>query len=350
MANGPIMDAGRLTELLERFASLRAAVVGDFYQDLYLDCDPALAEKSFESGRTAHQVVNVRHSPGAAGTVAQNLASLGTGKLYAVGFSGDDGPGLELRRDLNALGIDTTYFPADVGRRTPIYLKPRDITRLDLTGEHDRYDIKNRTPTPPETRRRILESVDALLPTLDALLCMEQAEDEDAGVLTRDIIAALSERARRFPKVVFWADSRRRIASYKNMNVKMNQFEAIGRYDPLPGEEVDPALLERTIPGLRRSFGAPVFVTVAERGMYVSDPRPARVPGVHLQGPLDPTGAGDSASAGCVLALAAGGSPAEAALLGNLVASVTVRKLGVTGTASRDEVAASFELWREQNQ
>lgn len=349
MANGSIMDAGRLAELLERFGSLRAAVVGDFYQDLYLDCDPALAEKSFESGRTAHQVVNVRHSPGAAGTVAQNLASLGTGKLYAVGFSGDDGPGLELRRDLEALGTDTTHFPADDGRRTPIYLKPRDVTRLDLAGEHDRYDIKNRTPTPAATRRRILESVDALLPRLDALLCMEQAEDEDAGVLTGDIIAALGERALRFPRVVFWADSRRRISRYKNMNVKMNQFEAVGRYDPLPGEVVEPALLERTIPELRRSFGAPVFVSVAERGMYVSDPRPARVPGVILEGPLDPTGAGDSASAGCVLALAAGASPAQAALMGNLVASVTVRKLGVTGTASREEVAASFKLWLEQN-
>ena len=85
------VSPNRLAELIERFPRLRIAVVGDFFLDKYLDVDPAIAEASIESGKTANQVVAIRHSPGAAGTVVSNLAALGTGTLHAVGFTGDDG-------------------------------------------------------------------------------------------------------------------------------------------------------------------------------------------------------------------------------------------------------------------
>lgn len=83
--------------------------------------------------------------------------------------------------------------------------------------------------------------------------------------------------------------------------------------------------------------------------MLVSDPEPTCVPGVCREGPLDPTGAGDSATAGCVLGLASGATLAEAALLGNLVASITVEQLAVTGTASPQQLRQRLEIWREQN-
>jgi sugar/nucleoside kinase (ribokinase family) len=54
---------------------------------------------------------------------------------------------------------------------------------------------------------------------------------------------------------------------------------------------------------------------------------------------VDICGAGDSFSAGAACALAATGSPVEAASFGNLVASITVTKKG-TGTASPAELLA----------
>ena len=72
--------------------------------------------------------------------------------------------------------------------------------------------------------------------------------------------------------------------------------------------------------------------------MLVSDPQPILVPGVRVEGPTDPTGAGDSATAGAVLALAAGAALPEAALVGNLVASITVEQLATTGTASPEQL------------
>jgi sugar/nucleoside kinase (ribokinase family) len=79
--------------------------------------------------------------------------------------------------------------------------------------------------------------------------------------------------------------------------------------------------------------------------MLVSDPVPTLVPGVRVEGPIDPTGAGDSATAGTVLALATGATLPEAAVVGNLVASITVQQLATTGVARPEELSARLALW-----
>ncbi|MYE88707.1 carbohydrate kinase, partial [Candidatus Poribacteria bacterium] len=66
------------------------------------------------------------------------------------------------------------------------------------------------------------------------------------------------------------------------------------------------------------------------------------VPGIPLETELDPVGAGDSVSAAIVATLCGGFSHIEAAQVGNLVASVTVTKIGTTGTASHAEVIERF--------
>jgi sugar/nucleoside kinase (ribokinase family) len=342
-------DRCLLGDLLERFHGLRVAVFGDFFLDKYLDVDPVLAEKSLETGKTAHQVVAVRHAAGAAGTVANNLASLGAGKLLAVGCAGDDGEGYELRQDLAALGMDCTHLHTDTGRRTPTYLKPLDRDRPGLAGEHNRYDLKNRVPTPAAIQDRICASLRSLLPSIDALVVMDQVEDDGYGAVTASSVRLLAELLPQHPGLVAWADSRRRIMSFSGLMLKMNQFELTGRHDPAPGAAVPDAELVIAQRALEKKTGFPVFVTTGERGVWVGGASPVLVSAPRLTVPVDPTGAGDSFTAGAVLALAAGASGAEAALVGNLVASVTVRKLGTTGTAMPSEVLSSFDLWKEQN-
>jgi sugar/nucleoside kinase (ribokinase family) len=67
-----------------------------------------------------------------------------------------------------------------------------------------------------------------------------------------------------------------------------------------------------------------------------------KVPAFPVEGPIDIVGAGDATTAGIVCALASGATLVEAAYLGNLVASITIRKLGTTGTASPEEVLAHY--------
>lgn len=56
-------------------------------------------------------------------------------------------------------------------------------------------------------------------------------------------------------------------------------------------------------------------------------------------------GAGDSVTGGLVPSLCSGASPVEAAVVGNLVASITVQQIGTTGTASPEQVLKRFSEW-----
>ncbi len=338
----------RLAQLVERFARVRIAVVGDFFLDKYLDIDPGLVERSLETGKAAHQVVDIRCSPGAAGTIVCNLAALGAGRLHAVGFTGDDGEGYDLRKELARLGCSAEHLPVAAGRRTPTYLKPRDVHRTSLDAEHARYDTKNRSATPPDLEAAMIEALDRVLPHVDAVIALDQVEEADCGVITARVREALADRAKRHPQVVFWADSRRRIRCFSGVIIKPNQFEAVGEENPRPGDAVPLDELVASAGRLRDQTQAPVVVTRGALGMVVSDPAWTRIPGLQLDGAIDPTGAGDSATAGAVLALCAGATLPEAALVGNLVASITIQQIGTTGVARPDQLPARLQLWRRQ--
>ncbi len=328
---------------------MRIAVIGDFFLDKYLDVDPSLAEVSIETGKTAHQVVGVRHSPGAAGTVVSNLAALGAGRLHAVGFTGDDGESYELRQGLQGLSCGVAHLHCDPDRRTPTYLKPRDTSDPTLAGEHSRYDTKNRLVTSDAIQEKLIRSLDGLLEEgLDAVIAADQVEEENCGVITTRVREALADRAKHRPSVVFWADSRRRIRQFRGVIIKPNQFEAVGRENPPPGAEVTLDELSQALPILRRQTGAPVCATRGADGIIVTDPETTLVPGVRVEGPIDQTGAGDSATAGAVLALAAGAELPEAALVGNLVASITIQQLATTGTAGCDQLPGRLDMWLGQ--
>lgn len=343
------MTPERLDQLLAQFPNRRVAVLGDFFLDKYLEVAPSLAEPSLETGRVAHQVTGVRRSPGAAGTVVNNLAALKAGELHAIGAIGDDGEGFDLCQGLQRIGCSTNGLIRSSDLLTPTYLKPCDVDVPGLAGEHSRYDTKNRRPTPKTIVDQVASELDRILPNVDALLVMDQVEMPNCGVVTSDLRDYLASLALRFPRVLFWVDSRRHIRLFRNVVIKANQFEAVDRLNPAVGEEVSLEELRKLVPKLRSEMGAPVFVTCGHRGILVSDPDVALVPTRAATGPLDPTGAGDSVSAGAVLSLSSGATPTEAALIGNLVASVTIRQLGTTGTSSPEQLRLALNQWKSEH-
>ncbi|MHB9037551.1 MAG: bifunctional heptose 7-phosphate kinase/heptose 1-phosphate adenyltransferase [Armatimonadota bacterium] len=342
-----MMTKTRLNELIEHFADRKIGVIGDFFLDKYIEFDPLLAEMSLETGKVANQVVSVRHSPGAAGNIVSNLVSLGAREVSAIGFTGDDGEGYELRQDLTRLGCRTDDLLCVSERSTPVYLKPRDATVPGLTGERERYDTKNRSPLPEHVEQKLIDLLPEVLSQVDALIIADQAEEENCGVVTSRVREALEQSAASHPKIVFWVDSRRRIGSFANCILKPNQFEAISSVFPESDSNFD---LEKAMEAgriLNARAGSPVFLTASERGMLVfHDGLFDEVPSVRIDGPIDPTGAGDSATSGAVLALASGASLVEAALIANLVASIAVCKIDMTGTAKTSELPDRLELWR----
>src|SRR5262249_59430903 len=120
-----MLTTDTIEQILDRIPRLRIGVLGDLFLDRYLDIDPALTEPSIETGLDAYQVVRVRASPGAAGTVINNLVALGVGAVHPVAVIGDDGEGYELRQALSALRVGAPEgVIVSPARRTPTYTKP----------------------------------------------------------------------------------------------------------------------------------------------------------------------------------------------------------------------------------
>ncbi|MFB3902552.1 MAG: bifunctional heptose 7-phosphate kinase/heptose 1-phosphate adenyltransferase [Acidobacteriota bacterium] len=331
------MELQRLKELLSRFTQVRLAVLGDFFLDEYLVIDPALAEVSIETRLSAHQVVAVRNSPGAAGTVCSNLVALGV-HTQAIGIVGEDGNGFELAHGLWSRRVSTELVLETPERFTPTYTKPMRRHPDGTEVEMERLDIKNRTATPAHLQERIIENLWAAVESVDGMVIEDQVEEEECGVVTAAVREELAQLSRRYPDKVFLADSRCRIGKFRDVMIKPNEREAsvaLGRTD-LREEEMLAALFRMT----RR----PVFLTCGPRGISGFDgARRFHCPAVPVSGPIDIVGAGDSAGAGLVSALCAGATLEEAAEMGTLVASVTIRKLGTTGTASPEEVIQAWE-------
>lgn len=329
------MDTARLHALLEGFHTTTVLVIGDYFLDKYLDIDPQLSEPSLETGLDAYQVVAVRRYPGAAGTVANNLRALEV-KVMALGVVGEDGEGDDLRRGLDLIGVDGGGLIRAPGRFTPTYLKPMLCVGGIPSRELNRFDTKNHNPLPVDIETEVIDRLPGLLSRVQGVVIADQVSEPNCGVITDRVRAAVSELARAYPAVPFIADSRGRIGEFRDVILKPNEHEATRAA----------GLADLTAAGqeLHHRTQRPVVITGGDRGMFVFDHDGERhIPAIPVTGPIDVVGAGDSAMAGLVATLCAGGTLDEAALVGNLVASVTLQQLGVTGTATRAQVLARFE-------
>jgi rfaE bifunctional protein kinase chain/domain len=328
------MNLRRLRELTGCYQALRVAVVGDVSLDRYLEIDPRLEEQSIETGLPVHNVVKVRSQPGAAGTVLNNLAALGAGAIYPVGFCGEDGEGFELRTALAELpGVRLNHFITSPQVRTFTYTKPLVISQGAPPRELNRFDIKNHQPTPDALRKRICAALRTLEEEVNVMIVLDQVTEPETGVVTREVLSLLSKMSHR-DKALIIADSRRGLRHFPPMIYKMNAAE-LGAYPGFgrgmkPEDEASRALR------IARKIKHPVFVTRAERGILCVAPTGelAQVSALPLRGQIDIVGAGDAVTANLAMALAAGASLGESIELANVAASIVIHQLGTTGTAS----------------
>lgn len=346
------MTRERLQDLLNRFPEQKVLIVGDFFLDHYLMIDRALSETSLETGLEAYQVVEIRNSPGAGGTVANNLRALEV-QTYAITLIGQDGHGYELLHELRWRGVNVDGALQHPTRFTPTYTKPMLRELNGTVHEINRLDIKNRTPLEPDWEERIIVLLRDFVPEMDGVIVADQVEERNCGVVTDRVREEICRLAQEYPQKIFFADSRARIGEYHHLMIKPNQREAKRVFEP--DWEGVCTLEEAREAGIRlhQRTGKPVFLTVGEAGVLVIDSTGVtHIPAVPVTGEIDIVGAGDSTSAGTVSALCSGANTVEAAQIGQLVASITVQQIGTTGVATRQQVlqrldeARAWE-WRE---
>jgi rfaE bifunctional protein kinase chain/domain len=316
--------------ILRRFPQLSALVIGDICLDRWCTYDPALAEASRETGIPRVAVTSVETTPGAGGTIANNLAALGAGRIAVLGAIGEDGFGLELQRALRVRGISPDLLVSSPSVQTFTYTKYWN----SATGEEDlpRTDFINARQLASDVERRIVATLGAHAASFDVIFVSDQSETDAGGVVTTAVREAICRVSNR----VIWVDSRLRSELFRNVIVKPNQREA---------EEASQRLFGRVdYHALRRHIGPhPLVITQGSEGVVIVDGTGEhRVPAVPVAEPVDICGAGDSFSAGTALSMAVCGDIREAARIGDLVASITIMKKG-TGTATPAEVLAASE-------
>jgi rfaE bifunctional protein kinase chain/domain len=330
------VNADRFQAITSRYAELRVAVVGDYSCDRYLEIDPSKQETSIETDLPVHNVTNVRAQPGAAGTIASNLAALGIGEIWPVGFCGADGEGYELCRALNQLpGVKMDHFIESTEQRTFTYCKPLMMEPDQPPQELNRLDSKNWRPTPPALQDQLTNAVRDLAPQVDAIIVLDQVDEPETGVVTKNLLTAIDEIRN---QTLVIGDSRRGLQDWPHIVYKMNANELA----QLTGQASEPS--ESAARSLSDQTGHPVFVTLAEGGIIGATPDgvTAHSPALPVQGEIDIVGAGDAVTANLAAALAGDAELSEALALANAGASVVIHKLGTTGTASVEEMCEAL--------
>ena len=312
----------RLAELLDRVQRKRILVIGDVMLDVYLAGD---VERI--SPEAPVPVVRVRrrlHALGGAANVAQNVLAVGA-RCDLVAAVGADAAGATIRQMLRALGA------TDEGLLTAQRCTTQKTRVVARAQQLVRFDEEEDTDLAPEEIAALLARVESAIASADAVVL----EDYNKGVLTAPVITAVVQmaNARGVPVVV--DPKYRNFFDFRGATIfKPNRREleaALGAALDVDHPETLPAVLERL--GVQN-----LLLTLSEKGMvlFSGHGEVIRVPTVARQ-VYDVVGAGDTVSAFLAAILAAGGSPAEAAIVANIAAGIEVGKLGAA-TVTREEV------------
>jgi rfaE bifunctional protein kinase chain/domain len=332
------IDRGRLLEIVRAMHRVPIAVVGDLVLDRYW------FGRSSRISREAPVLIlefeEERGVPGGAANAAVNVRALG-GKPLLVGRIGRDPAGADLARSLRAGGLDARHVQRD-GAGTIV--KTRILAGSSHTSRQQivRLDRGERATVEDSATRALERSIAAAIRSSRAALL----SDYGYGVLGPATRAAAIRAARsaRIPVVV---DSRYALRSYRGATLLTPNEHEVRDAFHLPSLEVR-GLVRAGEELRRRAAASAAWITRGSDGMLVLERgrKPVHVPIIGTSDVADVTGAGDAVSAAATLALAAGASQIEAAVLATYAASVVVMKRG-TASVTRDELTQAIrrEPW-----
>jgi D-beta-D-heptose 7-phosphate kinase/D-beta-D-heptose 1-phosphate adenosyltransferase len=321
------LTRARLDEILERGRGLRVAVVGDLMLDVYLV--GAVSRISPEAPVPVVHVTEERTALGGAANVAANVAALGAA-CEVVGYVGMDAAGAQIRRELaeldggkvNARLVERADRPTTT--KTRVVARQQQVVRFDRERDDD---------LPDECAAELCEHVRAAVAASDALVL----EDYNKGVLVPSVIRTALEvaEAAGIPSVV---DPKfRNFFAFRGATVFKPNAVELGTAMASAVQAGDDAWLEnaRTRTGARH-----LLLTLGEDGMALRSEGGSsfRIP-TQAREVYDVSGAGDTVTAFLAVALAAGATIEEAAILANLAAGIEVGKPGVA-TVAPDELRA----------
>ncbi len=315
----------RLGRLVRRFAGTRVLVIGDLMLDEFV-----WGDVSRISPEAPVPIVRVRRResrPGGAGNVVSNLVALG-GRADACGFVGRDAAGRALLVGLADAGGGLAGVIASASlattSKTRVMAHQQQVVRFDHDADH--------RAAPPRLLRRLRAWIEAHARRYAVIV----VSDYGKGVVTPELLATLAGLRARHGFAYVIDPKRPNFPHYRGASlVKPNVLEA----SVAAGLEISdrPTLVEAGRILLDRWQADSILISRGEEGMtlFKAGARAHHFATV-AQEVYDVTGAGDTVLATCALALAAGGTFEEAAILANHAAGVVVGKIGTATVSARE--------------
>ena len=335
--NSNKLSPARARQILIRARQSRIVVVGDVMLDHFIW--GSVARISPEAPVPVVDFERENLMPGGAANVARNLTSLDV-TTELLGAVGRDTAAQQLKKLLSQHHIGCRGLLAHADR--PTTLKTRVVA---LKQQLVRIDRESRGGLDKSQTRRLVARLEALASGTAAIILADYGK----GVITQPLLDALKPICRRHgiwlsldPKPVhslalndFSLITPNRKEAFELGNLP----DSTRNHDPLK----DVNLLRVADRLLNELRPAVLLITLGELGMLLCqrDRKPFHIPTV-AQEVFDVSGAGDTVIASFTLAIAAGASPIEAAILSNHAAGIVVGKIG-TATVAPEELLASFK-------
>jgi rfaE bifunctional protein kinase chain/domain len=324
------LNRARAAALTSEFAGKRIIVLGDCMLDEFFW--GKVRRISPEAPVPVVEIERQSLALGGAGNVASNLVALGASPS-PLGVVGDDPDAMRLRKAFHRLGVPTDGLATDPGRPTTI--KTRIIAHNQQVVRADR---ESRAPLSPDIEDLIVDAFKREVETGDAVV----VSDYGKGLLTPRVLSSILTAAAERGRVVCLDPKARTFTHYQPVTVitPNHQEAAEAAGIPIDGES---GLLEAGQKILASVNCRGVLITRGEEGMalFTDDGAITRIPTVARE-VYDVTGAGDTVIATLCLALVAGASLPEAAVLANYAAGIVVGKVG-TASVTRDELLSSID-------
>jgi D-glycero-beta-D-manno-heptose-7-phosphate kinase len=319
----------RLSGLLSSFANKRIAVVGDLMVDQYYW--GSVRRISPEAPVPVVEVNSVSNRLGGAANVANNIQALG-GVPLLVGLVGNDHPAQVLQSLMRDQELSTDGVIVDASRPTTTK------TRVIAHDQHVvRVDNESRVDCPEHLVPAVVDAVKYHIHSIDAIII----EDYNKGLVTHGVIRELTSVARKYGKIITVDPKLTNFLEFKNVTVfKPNRPET---------EQALKSRLQTTddVVGAGKKLlellsAENVLLTRGEEGMslFESNGETSHIPTQAVR-VADVSGAGDTVIATLTIALAAGASVKEAAVLANCAAGVVVGSVGIVPIRPEDLRAAT---------
>jgi rfaE bifunctional protein kinase chain/domain len=331
-----VLSTARVREILAEARKTRVLVVGDVMLDQFI-----WGHVSRISPEAPVPVVDFKREsfmPGGAANVSRNLADLQV-PSEIFGAIGDDAAGQQLQELLKVQKIGCDGLIKSAHRHTS--LKTRIVAHQQQVV---RIDRETRDELDDTLTGRLLAELKPKLARADAVII----GDYGKGVVTQSLLDAIKTLGRERgiwvsldPKPVHHLDlgNLSLITPNRKEAFELAELEDDTRHaNPL----ADKNLLLAVERLLQQPSPAILLVTLGELGMLLCQrgQKPFHIPTIAKE-VFDVSGAGDTVIASFTLAIAAGASPLEAAILSNHAAGIVVGKVG-TATTTPEELIHSF--------